>query len=165
MRFRSVAMLVPLVCACMLWSVQTHATDQDKEDTAQRQKQAEKDIVITDATMEVVSSAAHVAAVYFTLQNKGDTTYLITGVTSDICPKIVGHHSDQESTPGTLDLFTHLSVPAHTTLVFPHGGYHLLCLNMTSDPHDGQAIPFTFTFLEGVRKTVTIPVGRTANPI
>lgn len=156
---RSAAMLIPLVCACVLSSNQAFATDQDRGGSPQWKKQAENDILITDASMEVVNATAGVAAVYFTIQNKGDTTYLATGVTSAACPKLFGHHSDQESTQGTLNLFTHLSVPAHTTLVFPHGGYHLLCLNMASDLREGQAVPFTFTFMDGVRKTVNISFG------
>lgn len=155
MKFRSVAMLLSLVCAGCVLSDQALAADQDQGGTLQSQKQVEKDITITDVSMQVLNPAAHVAAVYFTLRNTGDITYLVTGVTSDACPKLLGHHSDQESTSGTLNLFTHLSVPAHSTLVFPHGGYHLLCLDMTPDLHEGQSVPFTFTFLGGVHKTVT----------
>lgn len=154
MNFRSVFLLISLLSACNLWSSKAQATDQSKNSALLGQNKAGKDVAITDVRMEMVNASAHIAAIYFTLQNTGENTYLVTNVSSTICPKLVGHHSDQESTPGTLNLFTHLSVPAHTNLVFPPGGYHLLCLDMAPEGEGQQDVPVTFTFLGGAQKTV-----------
>ncbi|MCX2560440.1 copper chaperone PCu(A)C [Acetobacter farinalis] len=131
------------------------AEDHSSGNALPGQSDAQKDITITNASMQFIHGEGRMAAVYFTIKNDGENAHLITDVQSPACHTLVGHHSDQEGLPG---LFTHLALPAHTTLVFPRGGYYLLCLDTNAADQPEQRVPFTFTFLGGSSKTVTIPI-------
>lgn len=146
---------VAAILAGLTLAAPARAEDHDPDKALPGQNDAQKDISITDTHMQVIKGENHMAGVYFTIRNDGANAHLITDVRSPACHTLVGHHSDQESTAGTLSLFTHLSLPAHTTLVFPQGGYHLLCLDMEGSVQPGQDVPFTFTFLGGSTKNVT----------
>nr|WP_298794953.1 copper chaperone PCu(A)C [uncultured Acetobacter sp.] len=160
MKFRFRAGFVLAMLAGVALSGPVLAEDRDPNKALPGQADAQKDITITDASMQLIQGEGHIASVYFTIRNDGANAHLITDVRSTACRTLVGHHSDQESTPGTLTLFTHLSVPAHTTLVFPRGGYHLLCLDIGAAIHPGQSIPFTFTFLGGSSKGVNVTLNQ-----
>ncbi|MDN7351005.1 copper chaperone PCu(A)C [Acetobacter senegalensis] len=150
--------ILPALLAGLLVHTPAHAEDRDPGKSIPGQENAQKDIEITNVSMQLVRPAGHVYALYFTLTNKGENAHLVTNVSSASCRTLVGHHSDQESTSGTLSLFTHLSLPANTTLVFPHGGYHLLCLDPEPALKSGQNVTFTFSFLGGSSKDVTVAV-------
>ncbi|GAN69029.1 copper chaperone PCu(A)C [Acetobacter orleanensis] len=147
---------VTAVLATLTLTAPAMAEDRDPGNALPGQNDAQKDITITDTSMQVIGRENHMAGVYFTIRNDGANAHLITDVRSPACRTLVGHHSDQESTSGTLTLFTHLSLPAHTTLVFPYGGYHLRCLDMDNSVQPGQDVSFTFTFLGGSTKNMTV---------
>ncbi|MBS0985150.1 copper chaperone PCu(A)C [Acetobacter thailandicus] len=125
------------------------------------QEDAQKDILIKDASFALVGNPP-AGVIYFTIQNTGDAAHLVTNVTSPACARLIGHHSDQESTPGTINLFHNLSLPAHSSLVFPVGGYHLVCLDMPEKFLSAQNISLTFSFLGGSSKTIVAPVAKSA---
>lgn len=154
MRFR--AGCVAAMLAGLAFSGPVLAEDRDPDKSLPGQKDAQSDITITDTSMQFIKGENRMAGVYFTIANNGGNAHLMTDVRSSACRTLVGHHSDQESTPGTLSLFTHLSLPAHTTLVFPRGGYHLLCLDPDASIQPGQDVTFTFSFLGGSSKSVAI---------
>nr|WP_243429669.1 copper chaperone PCu(A)C [Acetobacter sacchari] len=96
---------------------------------------------------------------YFTIENRADATYLVQGVSSPSCAQLYGYHSDQEISSATRNLFSHLALPENQTLVFPPGGYHLMCDEAPGvTVADGSTVSVTFTFLGGVHKTVNFPV-------
>ncbi|MGV4878139.1 copper chaperone PCu(A)C [Acetobacter indonesiensis] len=159
MKIRLRSGILSLALGAILTCGSVWAEDRDPGTSIPGQSDAQKDIQITDTSMGLVRNAGRISVVYFTLRNNGENAHLVTSVSSPSCRTLVGHHSDQESTEGTLNLFTHLSLPAKTTLVFPHGGYHLLCLDTDSNLAPGKAATFTFSFLGGSSKTVSIPMG------
>lgn len=153
-RFRTGCATAMLAGLCLTAPVM--AEDRDSDQVLPGQGDAQKDITITETSMQFLTGESHTAGVYFTIRNDGATAHLITNVSSPACRTLVGNHSEQESSLGTVALFTHLSLPAHTTLVFPHGGYHLLCLDMENSVQAGQTVSLTFTFLGGSSKNVAI---------
>lgn len=135
-----------------------YAANQDVGQSMPGQSNVQQDMIISDVIMESSDDTPNIYSLYFTLKNNGDEPHLLTSVTSPSCPTLIGHHSDQESTPGTINLFTHLPLPAHTTLVFPHGGYHLLCMNTDKPIQVGQDVSVKFSFMGGVTKEVTVKI-------
>ncbi|CAI9119751.1 copper chaperone PCu(A)C [Brytella acorum] len=95
---------------------------------------------------------------YFTITNNGMQNHLLTGVTSPACDQFIARHSDQESTDYTSGLFTRLALPRQSTMDFPEGGYHLVCLHTKSGLKTGDEVPVTFTFLGGSSKVVEFPI-------
>lgn len=117
------------------------------------QKNASRDITI-EGWMRRAVHYPGLAAAYFTVVNKGHEAHLISGVTSPDCQAIEAFHSEQEVTRHTASLFSHFTIPAEMTMVFPEGGYHLICRNFPDTVKPGQSVPLTFQFLGGSALTV-----------
>ncbi|AOW46120.1 copper chaperone PCu(A)C [Acetobacter ascendens] len=152
------AVLFCAALSCSTYAVpRAWADNQPPLPVLPEQADAQKDITIFDTSLHLAPEGEP-ATVYFALSNASETAHLLTGVSSPVCQKLVGHHADQESTGGTRVLFTHLALPGNSTLVFPPGGYHLLCFGLSNNVRANQNVQFTFTFMGGSSKTVSIPV-------
>lgn len=128
------------------------------------QERAADEVNIRDAWMQHVGQGnSHVAA-YFAVENTADSPHLIDGVSSPSCSAMYGYHSDLEVSHLTRSLFTHLTVPANQILVFPPGGYHLVCTVADGKTVNvGDVVEVHFHFLGGSSKAVQFTV-REAKP-
>ena len=129
------------------------AMAQTDDSTIPGQKNANRDITI-EGWMRRAPHYPGLAAAYFTIVNKGHEAHLISGVTSPDCQAIEAFHSEQEVTRHTASLFSHFTIPAEMTMVFPVGGYHLICRNFPDTIKTGDSVPLTFKFLGGTSSTV-----------
>ena len=118
-------------------------------------------IVVLDGTLSPSSHNTSSASGYFTIRNDDGADHLLKGVSSPICSSITAHHTNQEQTQATNDLFSHLSLPHNSEMIFPPSGYHLLCGGITKSLQQGEKIPFTFQFLDGD----SITIGFTVKPV
>ncbi|MFW7266895.1 copper chaperone PCu(A)C [Gluconacetobacter sp. Hr-1-5] len=122
-----------------------------------------QDIDIRDTSIQILRPDRRIAAGYFTIENRGKSVHLLAGVSSPACQKLFAHHTEQESTSDTATLFAHLALPAETTLVFPPGGYHLICTGYDDSLRPGQQITITFRFMGGATRSVPFVVQPSAN--
>ncbi|WP_077805924.1 copper chaperone PCu(A)C [Neoasaia chiangmaiensis] len=99
-----------------------------------------------------------IGAAFFTITNNGHENHLLTNVSTPACGSLVIRHTDQEANSQTDVLFTHLALPHQVTMVFPEGGYHLVCREIKQDMQVGDKTPFTFYFLGGSSTTVQFEV-------
>lgn len=128
------------------------------------QEHAADDVTIKNAWMQHVGRNQQHVAAYFQIENETGTSYLIDGISSPSCSAMFGYHSDLEVGTLTRQLFTHLTVPEKQMLVFPPGGYHLVCTVADGKTiEQGMQIPVQFHFLGGSSKTVSFDV-RGAKP-
>ncbi|NHN85677.1 copper chaperone PCu(A)C [Acetobacter musti] len=128
------------------------------------QENAAGDIAVHDAWMQHVGAGADLVAAYFSVENTSDAAHLIDRITSPSCEGMFGYHTDLEVSTLTRDLFTHLTVPPKETLVFPPGGYHLVChVAPGVTVSQGSTVNVEFHFLGGSRKMVAFQV-REAKP-
>ncbi|MBB2204401.1 copper chaperone PCu(A)C [Gluconacetobacter takamatsuzukensis] len=127
------------------------------------QAAASQDIDIRDTSIQILRPDRRIAAGYFTIENRGKSVHLLAGVSSPACPRLFAHHTEQESTGETANLFMHLALPAQTTLVFPPGGYHLICSGYDDNLRPGQQIVVTFRFMGGATRSVPFVVHPTAD--
>ncbi|QDH17902.1 copper chaperone PCu(A)C [Swingsia samuiensis] len=95
---------------------------------------------------------------YFTIRNADGVDHLLNGISSPQCTSIVAHHTNQEDTSLTNDLFTHLVLPHNSEMIFPNGSYHFICLGLKAPLVANQKIPFTFNILNGPSVTVSFNV-------
>ncbi|MBB2155889.1 copper chaperone PCu(A)C [Gluconacetobacter diazotrophicus] len=122
------------------------------------QVDADGDIDIRAAWMQVIRPDHRIAAGYFTIENRGRNVHLLDGVSSPACHDMFAHHTEQESTQETATLFSHLALPAQTILVFPPGGYHLVCVGYDDSVQPGRRVPVTFHFMGGTTRTIQFDV-------
>ncbi|WP_162922244.1 copper chaperone PCu(A)C [Asaia bogorensis] len=152
-RVQAIPALLMTVCVTGALLFPVGAQAQTDDTNIPGQKNANRDITI-EGWIRRARHYPGLAAAYFTVVNKGHEAHLISGVTSPDCAAIEAFHSEQEVTSHTANLFSHFTIPAEMTMVFPEGGYHLICRNFPDTIKTGETVPLTFKFLGGTSTTV-----------
>jgi periplasmic copper chaperone A len=98
------------------------------------------------------------AAGYFTLTNDGDKAQDLTGASSPACGMVMLHESIKENAVEKMRPVDHVPVAAHGSVAFAPGGYHLMCMQPTSDVKPGKTVSVTLEFKDGTRITSDFPV-------
>ncbi|GBQ68931.1 hypothetical protein AA103196_2083 [Ameyamaea chiangmaiensis NBRC 103196] len=130
---------------------------------------APDDIRITHPSAILVGENKSIAALFMTITNHGGTVHLIDGVSSHDCSDLAASSGPQE--PGETEeaLFTHLALPANTTLVFPSSGFHLVCHGLggrndttptTADAPTPSEVTVVFHYRGGSSSTVVFPIAK-----
>jgi copper(I)-binding protein len=94
------------------------------------------------------------AAGFLTVRNTGGTDDRLTSVTSDVAEKVELHETvDQQ-----MKQVKSFPVPAGGELELRRGGNHLMFLDLTRKPAEGDDVKVTLRFAEHDPVTVTLPV-------
>ncbi len=96
------------------------------------------------------------AAGYMVLQNRGDSDAVLTGAASPACGMLMLHKSQDDSGMAMMMAVQTVTVPAHGSVTFALGGYHLMC--MQPNMKIGAQVPVTLTFQDGSTIAATLPV-------
>jgi copper(I)-binding protein len=100
---------------------------------------------------------------YLTLQNSGDNPAVLTGAASPACGALMLHETQDDSGMAMMMSMPTVTVPAHGSVSFAPGGYHLMC--MAPKMKVGESVPVTLNFQDGSTLPVTMPVyGATSAP-
>ncbi len=99
---------------------------------------------------------------YLTLHNDGNNPAVLTGASSPACGTLMLHKSEDMSGMSMMVMVPSITVPAHGSVSFAEGGYHLMC--MQPKMKLGDKISVTLTFQDGSALPVTMPVYGPAGP-
>lgn len=98
------------------------------------------------------------AAGYFTLSNSTAVPQTLIGASSPACGSLMLHQSVTKSGVEQMIMVPKVSVPAHGTLQFAPGGYHLMCMSPAGTMRPGQSVPVTLQFDGGGTFSASFPV-------
>jgi periplasmic copper chaperone A len=98
------------------------------------------------------------AAGYFTLKNDSATARALVGAASPACGMLMLHRSVNEHGVEHMIMQKRIPLPAHGTLTFAPGGYHLMCMKPTAAVRPGNSVPVTLKFADGGTLTTPFPV-------
>ena len=98
------------------------------------------------------------AAGYFTLHNNADLSVELTGASSSGCGSVMLHQSKDVNGVEKMLPVEDVTVPAHGTVSFAPGGYHLMCMQPQNSMVVGQQVPVTLKFADGKTITADFPV-------
>lgn len=98
------------------------------------------------------------AAGYFTLNNPSDHQVVLTGAASPACGELMLHESVVVNGTAHMRMVKSIAVPAHGSISFHPGGYHLMCMRAASSMAPGQSAPVTLRFKEGTSISARFPV-------
>ena len=101
---------------------------------------------------------ARPAAGYFTLKNDGDSAVELTGASSSGCGMVMLHQTKQVNGVDHMMMVKSVTVPAHGSLSFAPGGYHLMCMEPQNSMAIGASVPVILKFADGKTITATFPV-------
>jgi len=98
------------------------------------------------------------AAGYFTLKNNGDVDRVLVEASSPGCESIMMHKSESVGGMEKMLMVDSVPVPAHQSVDFAPGGFHLMCMSPTESMKPGISVPVTLTFEGGISLTSDFPV-------
>jgi len=113
------------------------------------------DVVISHGWMRYLLPSLP-AAGYMTVTNNGDADAVITGAASPACGMLMLHKSQDDSGMAMMMDVQTITVPAHGSVTFAPGGYHLMC--MAPVMKLGDKVPVTLTLQGGGEIATTLPV-------
>jgi copper(I)-binding protein len=100
---------------------------------------------------------------YLVLTNSGDAEAVITAAASPACGMLMLHQSEDSSGMSMMMDVSSVTVPAHGSVRFAPGGFHLMC--MQPKMNVGEHVPVTLTFEDGSKLSLDMPVyGATDSP-
>ena len=98
------------------------------------------------------------AAGYFTLTNATAAIQTLVGASSPACGSLMLHQSVTKDGVEQMIMVPKVAVPAHGTLRFAPGGYHLMCMSPEPAMRPGQSVPVTLQFEGGGTLDAEFPV-------
>jgi len=98
------------------------------------------------------------AAGYFTLHNNGAHAAVLTGASSQDCGQLMLHKSMEKNGMAEMKMVSAITVPAHGSVTFHPGGYHLMCMSPSAAIAPGQHVPVSLQFKDGASLPVDFPV-------
>lgn len=96
------------------------------------------------------------AAGYMVLRNSGEADAVLTAAASPDCGTLMLHESEDTSGMAVMVAVQSVTIPAHGSVAFAPGGFHLMC--MQPKMKIGDKVPVTLTFKDGSRLPTAMPV-------
>jgi len=93
--------------------------------------------------------ASRPAAGYFVLKNDGSAERKLVGASSPGCGMMMLHRSKTENGIDKMMSVKAVAVPAHGTIRFAPGGYHIMCMQPKATMKPGKSVPVTLSFGDG----------------
>lgn len=121
---------------------------------------AEPGVSLSDGWFRLVLPSRPAAA-YFTLTNSGDAPKQLVAAASPGCGAMMLHRSESVNGVEKMLPLESATVPAHGTLSFAPGGYHVMCMMPAGLAH-GKSVPVTLSFADGGTLTADFPVKNAA---
>jgi copper(I)-binding protein len=98
------------------------------------------------------------AAGYFHLSNNSAKAHELVGASSDACGSLTLHESISRGGVDRMIDVKSVAVPAHGSITFAPGGYHLMCLSPSPSVKRGSSITVTLRFADGGTLVSNFPV-------
>ena len=117
----------------------------------------ESGLEVSDAYMQT-TIPSRPAAGYFTLKNNGDVDRVLVEASSPGCESTMMHKSESVGGMEKMLMVDSVPVPAHQSVDFAPGGFHLMCMSPTESMKPGISVPVTLTFEGGISLTSDFPV-------
>lgn len=88
----------------------------------------------------------------------GTSLVQLTGAASPGCGMLMMHQSKTENGVDSMASVKSVTVPAHGSVSFAPGGYHLMCMSPQATMVIGKSVPVTLTFADGKTVAADFPV-------
>jgi len=109
---------------------------------------------VSDGWMRIIV-ASRPAAGYFTLRNDGPAERKLVDASSPDCGMMMLHRSKTENGVDKMMPVKAVTVPAHGSVRFAPGGYHIMCMQPKTAVKPGKSIPVTLSFGDGSTLTIS----------
>ena len=104
------------------------------------------DIVVEKPWARATPKGADVGGGYVTIQNKGAAPDRLTGGTADFATVEVHQMKSENGVSQMRELKDGLDIPAHGSVAFSPGGYHIMFTHLTHPLTKGESVKATLNF-------------------
>ncbi len=104
---------------------------------------------IKNVTVNPTPPGAKVTAVYLEIHNPGDKPLTLSKVSSPLFSRVEIHKTTVVDDVAKMRRQDGVNVPADETLVFTHGGYHIMLMDLEAPMIPGAQIPLVFHTNQG----------------
>ena len=115
------------------------------------------DITIDKSWARATPKGAEVGAGYFVVHNNGETPDRFTGGSADFA-RVEIHEMKMENGVMTMPELKSLDIPAHGTVRFTPGGYHVMFAHLAKPLVKGEKVKATLSFERAGQVEVEFPV-------
>ena len=126
--------------------------------SAQAQTFKAGDVVIDNAWARATPKGAETGAAYFTIHNNGATPDKLTGGSADFGSVEIHEMKSENGVMQMRELKDGLAIPAHGTVRFGPGGYHVMFTHLTKPLEKGSKVTATLNFEHAGAVAVEFPV-------
>ncbi|OWT65852.1 copper transporter [Candidimonas nitroreducens] len=95
---------------------------------------------------------------YFKMTNSGGQEVALTGVQTDAFGMAMLHQTQEKNGMSTMAMVKQVAVPAHGSVNFAPGGYHIMLEKPSKPLAPGMSLPVTFVFSNGQKVTAACEV-------
>jgi periplasmic copper chaperone A len=104
------------------------------------------DIVVEKPWARATPKGADVGGGYVTIENKGAAPDRLTGGTADFATVEVHETTKENGVSKMRELKDGLTIPAHGSVAFSPGGYHIMFTHLTHPLTKGESVKATLNF-------------------
>jgi periplasmic copper chaperone A len=115
-------------------------------------------IAVTQAWSRPTPPAATVAAVYFSINNRGTKADQLVALSSPIAAKVILHQSRNEQGVVKMREMTALPCPAGATVMSEPGALHVMLIGLNRPLAAGMVFPLSLQFRDAGNLTVQVAV-------
>lgn len=124
------------------------------------------DITIKDAYARAAGTAAKTGAVFFSVENQGDTADTLIDVRTDVS-KVAELHTHIAGDDGVMKMRkveSGFEVPAQGTHLLQRGGDHVMLMGLNRPLDTGMTFPLTLVFERSGEIVIEVPVDNDRTP-
>ena len=115
-----------------------------------------------DAWVRSMPPGAQVSAAYGMLMNHGDETVTLAAVSSEMSGTAEMHEVIADGDQRRMAQLTSIDIAPQETLIFEPGGRHIMLLDITAPPVEGETVEICAISVAGTRACSQAPVRRQA---
>lgn len=116
------------------------------------------DIVVEKPWARATPKGAEVGGGYLVIRNNGAAPDRLTGIKADFATVEVHQMTTENGVSKMRELKDGLSIPAHGSVGFSPGGYHLMFTHLTHPLTEGESVKVTLDFEHAGSVPVAFPV-------
>ncbi|MDJ0776515.1 MAG: copper chaperone PCu(A)C [Gammaproteobacteria bacterium] len=116
------------------------------------------EVEVRDAWIKQLPPTVPMRAGYLTLYNRGDSTMLLTGASSDVFERVEIHRSYEQDGMMRMDPVDSIELPANTEFRLAPGGYHLMMMMPRETTRAGDRVGLVLEFSDGSRQSLQMTV-------
>ncbi|MCI4678736.1 copper chaperone PCu(A)C [Rhodoblastus acidophilus] len=122
-------------------------------------------VTIAQPWSRATPGGATTGAVYMTIENKSAAEDRLTGASSDVAAKTEIH--EMKMVNGVMEMrgiSGGLAVPAHGSVAFKPGGYHVMLIGLKKPLKAGETVPLTLDFAKAGKIEISARVQAMTSP-